>query len=761
MIRPIARSNQVALTLLLVLLAAGLAPGPARAAVRQRASNTVRGRVTDQSGNPLGGAEVIVVELERRTTSDGDGSFTLSRVPAGRYTVLVRRAGYAAAIRQIDTASLGTFEIALDPVAVDLPAVVVTLTRSPVSARASPLPSDAISPAQLRRSHSVSLSNTLRTLPGIRSLDTGQQVGKPVIRGFSGSRVLVVSDGLRLEDYSWSDEDAPSIDARTADRVEVLRGPASLLYGSDALGGVVNVLPEPLPDALAGETRFRPGIELYAASNNAEVGTVLRGEGGLGPVGWRATVIGRRSESIHTPDGELENTGYAALNGELGAGMHGAWGSAALRYSRYGGEFKLLEKEGPPEGGGAGEEEGPERKLSDDRIAFSGLFPMGAFQLETKAQWQRHWLQELSDELDPEPGAQKREVPVFELLLNTLTADVMMHRTSDSGRLTVGVSAELQSNDSRGVLPVVPDAAVRDGAVFALQTLEIGKVTVLGGARVDARRIDPDPTKGLAVNAEAQSNTALAADLGIALRPTDRLSLKANVGRAWRAPNHFELYADGPRIGEARYEIGDPNLDPETSLAFDGGAQWEGRRATIEIAGFVQSIDDFIFLLPTDEFQDGLRVYEHGQAGSTMTGGEVSARLFPTQTLSFGAQYEYVRGTNDDTDEPLPWIPAPRARFDAELRGPGPIGLETGHVGAALEFVAQKTRLAPNETGVDSYSLLDLGLGIGTTWMGRDLRVDLAVHNALDESYRDFLNRYKDFALNAGRDITIRFALGS
>ncbi len=165
--------------------------------------------------------------------------------------------------------------------------------------------------------------------------------------------MLVLDNGQRLEDYSWSDEDGPSIDARLAERVELIRGPASVVYGSDAIGGVINLIPAELPDGRGGPGFVRGAAEVYGAANNDEVGTVLRAGGAEGKLGWRATGIGRRADNFHTPPGndstptgELYNTGFHAINGELEAGLRGDGGTVAVRYTRYGGDFGLLD--GPP-----------------------------------------------------------------------------------------------------------------------------------------------------------------------------------------------------------------------------------------------------------------------------------------------------------------------------------------------------------------------------------------------------------------------------
>src|SRR5207247_5771614 len=180
------------------------------------------------------------------------------------------------------TTGATALKIALESATLFVEPVTVTATREPAAELASPLPGAALSEEGLRREGTVSLAHALEALPGIRTLSTGGQIGKPVIRGLAGARVLVLDDGSRLEDYSWSDEDGPSVDARLAQRIEVIRGPASVLYGSDAIGGVVNVIPEELPDATAapgGASPLRSTLDVYGATNNAELGVAGRLEG--------------------------------------------------------------------------------------------------------------------------------------------------------------------------------------------------------------------------------------------------------------------------------------------------------------------------------------------------------------------------------------------------------------------------------------------------------------------------------------------------
>jgi iron complex outermembrane receptor protein len=728
----------------------------------------VKGTVVDSAGAPVGRVDVALLELGRRTLTDADGQFTLGQVPPGHYTLVATGPGFRPFSRKVQVPLSEPLVLRLLSGGTSLlPPVTVTATRAPIDPRLSPLPAAELSGDALRRSTSVSLARAVEDLPGLRTLSTGEQIGKPVIRGLAGSRVLVLENGLRLEDYSWSDEDGPSVDARLAQRVEVIRGPASVLYGSDALGGVINVLPADLPRADRGRTTSHLRTELFGASNNTEGGALLAAEGARGGWGGRATILGRTAGDLHTPAGELANTGFSALNGELAVGVTGASGGGSLRYSRYGGEFKLLEAGGPG-ATGAGEEEeegGPERKLSDDRLRLDGTRVLGGMRLEVKAQWQRHWIAENSDEA-PAPAGGTQEGRVFDLLLNTGTLDLLLHHalgTRVSG--TVGLSGLLQDNDSRGPEALVPDARIRSGAIFGLEQFDAGRWSVLAGVRLDLRGLEADATPALALPATSHDYTAVTGDLGFVFRATPELALTANAGRAWRAPNLFELFANGPQLGEARFEIGDTTLGPETSFNLDLGARWEGRLVRAELAAFRNHISDYIFGAPTTEFQDSLRVFRFGRTDATLVGGELRATSDLLPRLAVGGQVEYVHGT-DANDRPLPDIPPVRGMIEAELHELSLGWLKRTRLGIELELVGAQHRVPSfqlTSSGAtvfdlptDGYALLGLEIAGEHLVGGRRLTLAARVRNLTNTRYRDYLSRYKAFAFNPGRDVAVR-----
>src|SRR5213596_4066804 len=716
--------------MLVLLLSAVLVP-----------ADTVTGRVVDNGGQAVPQAIVEITELGRSVTATDAGAFRIELAP-GRYTLAVRRHGFAPAVREISVGAgqaAPVLEIVLVPSAFRLEPVTVTATRQALASENSPLPTSALAGDELRQTEGVSLAQVVEALPGERTLSTGAQIGKPVIRGFSGPRVLVLENGSRLEDYSWSDEDGPSVETAFVRRIELIRGPASVLYGSDALGGVINVIPDQLPDAAGGSGFMRTGFMVSAASNNIEVGAGARIEGARGNMGWRVNAIGRGSGNLHTPAGELDNTGFGAFNGEGAAGWHWPSGSAlTVRVVHYGGEFKLLEANAPP-----GEEGGPERKAGDERIQITGQRPWGAWRLEAKAQLQRHSLIEIADDTT---GTESEQ---FNLQLQTGSLDLLLHH----GGTTFGITSVGQSNDASGREPIVPNASVLSGAAFAFEQWSpgSGRWTLLAGLRGDTRRLSAERDDSLAVVAQDRSAHAWSGNAGGVFTPVAGFALSLNIGRAWRAPTLFELFANGPHIGEARYELGDSTMRPEASRGVDLGVRWSGRRARLELAAYHNRMSDYIYITPTAVFIDSLRVYQYGQAEAEMLGGEAVLEAEIGSGLVARSRVEVVRGTNLTSHEPLPLLPPVRAAVGFDWRD---------RFSVHVDAYARPKRINPLDIPTAGYALLHLGGGTDVRLFGRAMRLDISLRNALNQRYKSFLSRYKEFAIDPGRNLIVRLSSG-
>ena len=729
-----------------------------------RITAAVAGRITDRAGEPIVDVIVSITELGRSARTDRDGRFRLSGLPSGRYTVSVRRIGYASVARVVDVAAVSvTLDIALEAGVVRIEPVNVTSMRAPIASAASPLATSILTGEQVHPDGGISLAHSVAQLAGVRNVSSGQQVGKPMIRGLFGPRVLVLTDGSRLEDYSWSNEDGPSLDARLAQRVEVIRGPASVLYGSEAIGGVVNVIPADLPSSADGSKFHRTGLEAYGGSNNTELGTAGMIEGAQGRYGFRATATGRFALDVQTPRGKLQNSSFWAFNSESAFGIDNAHGSTVIRGAHYGGEFHLLESKGPEAGDSTG---GPVRQTLDDRLQVTNNYVVSSgLRFETKAQYQRHALTEVSDDCQPAPGqttcAKVKDQQAFGLVLNTGTVDLLAHHsTGDHVTGTVGISGMYQLSGTSGPIFLVPGATTSAGGIFAFEQVAFGSVSLVGGARADARRLSSDASPALALAADSRNWSNASGDVGIVIHALPELSLVANLGTGWRAPTLFDLYTNGPNVGDARYEIGSPALRAERDHSVDGGLRWMSNRARGEVTVFRNTVNDFIYTAPTTQTISGLRVFRHQQTNARLTGAEFSASVDLADPLAVRASYDFVNGTDAATGVALPFMPPPRTILGIDLHS-ARLGWATrASVGAELEINATQMRLAPSDVASNGYTLLNLNFSMERMVRARPIRFGVDVRNATNTSYTDFLSRYKSFAYGPGVNLIFKATAG-
>ena len=324
-----------ALTLAAAL--AFVAPHFAIADTLPRPASTLSGRVIDTTGTPLGQVRVTVLEAERSTVTSNDGLYELLNLPTGTYAVSFALVGYAPQIRRV-TLQEGavTLNVTLRTTLIELQELQVTASALATTSLTSPQPTSVMSAEDVQSNRAATLGETISVLPGVRNFSTGGGIGKPVIRGLSSNRVLVLADGQRLDSQQWGDEHGPNVEAGEAERIEVIRGPASVLYGSDALGGVINVISPELPDALERDPFMSAKVVAGYATNNQQPDGTASIEAARGGLGFRGSFTGRTSDDVKTPAGELFNSGGRSLNGTGSIGLRGSWGSIAGTYSRPG-----------------------------------------------------------------------------------------------------------------------------------------------------------------------------------------------------------------------------------------------------------------------------------------------------------------------------------------------------------------------------------------------------------------------------------------
>lgn len=725
----------------LLLLAAALVAAPP---ADTTAGWALSGRVVDSTGAPIEGALIVIEEAHRSTTADREGRYVLRDVPEGVYGVSYRAIGFRPAIRRVTISNRDiVVDVTLQYSIVELPPIQTTATPLATSALESPQPLTVLQGNALRRAQSPSLGDVLDGQPGVRSYSTGNGIAKPVIRGLSGNRVLVLDNGQRTESQQWGDEHAPNVETATAERIEVVRGPASVLYGSDALGGVINVVPRELPDAGGGARVLRGRADAaYTTNGSMPDGSVLV-EGAAAGLGFRGTMSGRESDNMRTPAGPLHNSGLAMTAASVAAGLRGGWGAITGNWSRR--HERLEIHEDPVEEPDAT----PFQRVVTDRASLNGNLSLGTSRLEMDLGWERNARREF-EAIEAEQAGEL----ALGLRAATWTGNVHWHHAVSS-RVTGVIGGQLLRSTvtTSGEETLVPGSRTTNLAVYGFEQLDLDRFQLSIGARLDRRTLDNDAAVELGLAAGSRDWTALTGNAGVLFRLSEPAALVLNIGRGFRAPSAFELFANGVHEGTLRFEVGDPLLDTERALNADFALRLHDETLRGEVGVFVNRIDGYIYPDPTDAVdpESGLQVFHITQGDATLRGLEASIEWHATSALHLRGSVDYTWGHNRSTDQPLAFI--------APLRWQGTARLEAERLGmlgapwfeAGVEVNATQQRLDPEDVATEGYALVQLGLG---TTLAR-VELSVQVHNLLDSSYRGFLSRYKRYADEMGRSVRV------
>jgi iron complex outermembrane recepter protein len=741
---------------LLLLAALAAAPSSARAAdtltvVAAPAAYALSGRVTDSTGTPIANARVVIEEAHRSTLTDAEGRYRLAEVPEGTYGVSYRAIGFRPRVVRIVLRADLTQDVVLAPSLVELPPIQTTATPLATSSLDSPQPLSVLQGEQLVASQAASLGAVLEGLPGLRNFSTGNGIGKPVIRGLTSNRVLVLDNGQRLETQQWGDEHGPNVETATAERIEVIRGPASVLYGSDALGGVINVVPRELPDA-SGRRAFARGTAsaTYGTNGQAPDGSLLV-EGATGALGFRGTLTGRSSDDVSTPTGELFNSGLEMLGGSAAIGTRGNWGSLTATYTRRGERVEIHEDP----------EEEPDatkfQRIAADRAMVTGNFSLGTSRLEVDLGYEQNRRREYESVEAEDEG----EVELGLLSKNYL-ANVHLHfAASAQSAVVIGVQGMRTDFSKFGEETLIPGSQSDNVGVYAFQQADLGRWQLSAGARYDWRRIQNDADDELGLEAGERTWNSVTGNVGVLYRLSEPMALVMNVGRGFRAPSPFELYSNGVHEGTIRFEVGDAALRNETSLNADLALRAQSRTLQLEVGAFVNSIDSYIYPDPTADFDDesGFRIYNIVQGDARLAGFEGSLEYHPTSWLHLRGAADYTRGTNTTTDQPLAFIAPFRLSGSVRLEGTARGAFQAPYLSAGFETNARQGRPDPEDFAPEGYTLANLGAGISVAAGAQTIRFDLQVRNLFDTEYRSFLSRYKLYANDPGRNVIARMSV--
>jgi iron complex outermembrane receptor protein len=726
-----------------LLLVAALAVGHlSLATAAPPAAPSLSGRVTDTTGAPLAQVQVTILEANRSTVTDAEGHYALEQLPTGTFSVAFRTIGFRPEVRRVTLASEPvTLDLAMKATVVELTELQVTASPLATSTLESPQPTTVLGGEELSRAQAASLGETLNSVPGVHSLSTGAGIGKPVIRGLTSNRVLVLDDGQRMETQQWGDEHSPNIETANAERVEVIRGPASVLYGSDALGGVINVLQPDLPDAIGRSAIIRGTASAAYSSNNREPDGSVMVEGASNGFAFRAEGSGRSAGDVRTPTYQLWNSGLRQGGGSGTLAYQGAWGTLRGTYSQRNEKLFLTDEDSTAT---------PTQRMVTNRASLDLTLPFHTSRLEAKAGWERSRRQEFEDSITSDVA--------LGLLSKTWTGSVQYHHP-DLGKVygIVGVSGLRTTFDKFGEETLIPNNRVWTSGVYAFEQADIGRWHLSAGARYDYRHLDVDQDDELGVAAQTRTYNSLSGNVGVLYRLTEPVALVLNVGRGFRAPNSFELFANGVHEGTVAFERGDPALRNETSVNTDLALRLEASNITAEIGGFANYIHNFIFSIPTGETDPGsaFEIFDFTQGNARLAGFEGSVQYHPVPYLHLQLGADYTNGQNTSANEPLPTIPPFRATYTVRFEPQGRGMFQSPYLSFGGECNTKQTRLNPAEaeffaeafegTGFQSegYTLANAGAGFTLNAGANPMRLDFSVHNLFNKSYADFLSRIK------------------
>ncbi|MBA3889690.1 MAG: TonB-dependent receptor [Gemmatimonadaceae bacterium] len=729
----------------LVTLASLLAAPQVASAQAPRGQHILAGRVIDTAGAPLADARVTLPVLGRAIVTRADGRFSFASLAPGTYTISVVRVGMAPHVERVSVGDAPhALEIRMRPVRVQLAAVQVTATPGATAARESPQPTAVLEGPELRIAQGAALGETLEQVPGIRSLSMTTGIGKPVIRGMTHYRVVTLDDGQRTETQAWGHDHSPNVETATAERVEVIKGPASVLYGSDALGGVINVVAPEVPEAIDVPAFVRGRVTSAYSHNVRGADATLLVEGARGGSGARAAVTMRGSGDMRTPAGTLHNTTNGATALEAAIAHRGSWGSLEARAT---GRDERIEIFDDPRAnpGYTGFQ-----RIATHRASLTMTMPLAAGRLHATGGHERNFRREFAD-----AAASQADLGLF---VSNWTATAQLHH-APLGALTgtIGTSAMTSDFENRGTETLIPSSGTRNVAVYVFEQLDHGRVRTTAGIRYDYRTLATEGHAGIGVPAQRRHFSAVTGSVGTLIRLSGPVALVANVARGFRAPAAPDLFANGFHEGTRAFERGNPSLGVETSINTELGLRVTRSDLTAELTGFVNHVSDYIYLRP---FGTGARAFDSlqvVQGNARLTGVEGAVQYHPHDLVTLHMAGDYVRGDNTTSGVPLTFIPPLRVMYGGRVQSRRTSGLvRQPYLSLGGETNARQRRLDPSDVGTAGYTILNAGAGFARVVPRGLFTIDLSIRNLLDTRYRSFMSRYKEFALGPGRSVVLK-----
>ena len=771
-------------------------------AQKNPARYSLSGKITDMSGAPLPSASVYIADLRKGNIADANGHYTINNIPSGSYIVEIKYIGYKTILQNIYFDSDKTMDFSMQISVTEQSEIVVTGSSKATSIKRNPIPIVAINKQYLQQNLSTNIIDAIAKIPGISEVTTGPNVSKPFIRGLGFNRILTLYDGVRQEGQQWGDEHGIEVDPNTVSRVEVVKGPASLIYGSDAVAGVVNLIPPPppLPGVINGNILNEYQTNNRLIENSATIA------GNTNDITWGGTFTHKLATNYKNKyDGRVYNTGFAETDLSANLGVSKDWGYSRLGLSMFDDLQEIPD----------GSRDSATRKFTKQITEADTFRPivsdaeLNSYKISALHQHVQHYRAYTSNSFNLGSGrlavnlafqnSIRREyshpevqIPGLFLKLNTYSYDAKYYFHETEGlSITAGINGMYQNNKINGGTEfIIPAYRQFDLGPFIFATKRIGELEIAGGFRYDVRNFrsdqlytSTDPVTGFdhaitgadTVNGDKQfSNYSHAfggasGSFGLSYKINDNFSVKANLGRGYRAPNISEISANGVHPGTNIYQIGNDDFKPEFNWQEDLGVEFNSTHITINADVFNNNIQNYIYnqKLQNAQGEDsvivpGNQTFKFVAARAQLYGGELSVDVHPHpwDWLHFENSLSVVYGVNkgvrgegkiSDSAKFLPYIPP--LHTISELRADiKKVGSRFGNAFVKVQFEDYATQNRVylengTETPTSGYQLVNAGFGTDVfNRKGKPMfNISFLGNNLFNVAYQSGLNRLKYF----------------
>lgn len=776
---------------------------------------SLAGVITDKTTNqPILNASIYFPDLQRGTTTNENGMYQIADLPNTQVTIQITNVGYQSVNMRINLVEIKVLNIALTPTIIELNELVITGQSGNVEKRKTAAPIHVISPIMLQQTTSTNIINAIAKQPGLSEITTGGGISKPIIRGLGYNRVVVLNDGVRQEGQQWGDEHGVEIDEYSVTKVEILKGPASLVYGSDAMAGVIHLISTPIiPDST-----IKGQISMNYQSNNGLWGGSAYVNGNTHGFVWGGQYSYKKAHDYSNKyDGSVYNSRFSEDAFNVHLGINKSWGFSNLKFSSYhltpgiveGERDSLTGKFIKPfvENDSTASSEivssndaksytmqTPHQNIQHNKLIWNNLFLIRKYTLKTTFGWQQNKRKEFADIFE-------KEMYQLYFLLNTFTYNLQLDLPENKWvDVSIGANGMKQISENKGVEFLVPAYQLFDFGMYAIGKKSIGSWTISGGFRLDHRTID---SKSLFLNSSEEVVSETDADanpkfngfllkfegfsgsLGVTYPLWKNVHSKINLSQGFRAPNIAELGANGIHEGTIRYEQGNIQLKAENSTQIDVGFSLDYSHFSFEINGFYNQIKNYIYLekqqnsTGPDSIIEGNSLFRYTSGNAQLYGGEIAVDFHPKRAewIHFENSFSWVIATQKNRPDSATYLPfTPASKWMSTLRI---TKKESGSyfrklfANVELEYYFKKDNVYSinnTETPTPDYGLINLNAGLDLNFSKKwSVTLVASINNLLDVAYQSHLSRLKyapeNYAsgrfgvFNMGRNVSVKLII--